>query len=175
MTFELCPHGDKNFMLMPRYGASLELLPALSAEDALVLWRSVSGALRGLHSLGFAHMDVKPANICLPGGAGRGEFVLIDIGSVARFGEATAATAAYVAADFPGAMRRSSARADWWQLAMTLAEKACGGHCLDVGMRAPPTMGALAARLRDHLPGAVWRELDAVLAAHEGGGEAPTE
>jgi hypothetical protein len=45
-------------------------------------------------------MDVKPANICVAGAQG---FVLVDLGSVAPFGEATATTAPYVAADFPGA------------------------------------------------------------------------
>ena len=161
-AFELHPRGDKLFMLMPHYGASLEHLPALSGESTRVLWESIGGALRGLHALGFAHMDVKPANICLAGAQG---FVLVDLGSVAPFGEATATTAPYVAADFPGAMRRSSARADWWQLAMTLAEKACGGHCLDVGARAPPAMAALAARLREHLPAALWLELEPLLEA----------
>ena len=155
-AFELHPRGDKFFMLMPRYGASLEHLAALDAEDALVLWRSVSGALRALHALGFAHMDVKPANICA---AGEG-FVLVDLGSVACFEDATSTTAPYVAADFPGAMRRSSARADWWQLAMTLAVKACGERCLDVGVCAAPTMAALAAHLREHLPAALWQELE---------------
>jgi hypothetical protein len=161
-AFELHPHHDKFFMLMPRHGASLEHLPALSGESARVLWESIGGALRGLHALGFAHMDVKPANICTAGERG---FVLVDLGSVARFGEATATTPPYVAADFPGAMRRSSARADWWQLAMTLAEKACGGHCLGVGARAPPAMAALAARLREHLPAALWLELEPLLEA----------
>ena len=159
-AFELHPRGDKLFMLMPRFGASLEHLAALDAEDALVLWRSVGGALRDLHALGFAHMDVKPANICVAGAQG---FVLVDIGSVARFGEATSTTAPYVAADFPGAMRRSSAHADWWQLAMTLAEKACGERCLDVGACAVPTMAALAAHLQQHLPVALWRELEPLL------------
>ena len=49
------------------------------------------------------------------------------MGSVARFGEAAATTPPYVAADFS---RRHAdeqrARADWWLLAMTLAEKAAG-------------------------------------------------
>ena len=159
-TFELHPRGSKLFMLMPRYGASLEHLPALSSEGTHVLWQSIVGALRGLHALGFAHMDVKPANICVAGAQG---FVLVDLGSVARFDEVTATTAPYVAADFPGAMRRSSARADWWQLAMTLAEKACGEHCLDVGVREPPAMAVLAARLCEHLPAALWRELEPML------------
>ena len=53
--------------------------------------------------------------------------MLVDVGSVARFGEAAATTPPYVAADFS---RRHAdeqrARADWWLLAMTLAEKAAG-------------------------------------------------
>lgn len=161
-AFELHPRGDQLFMLMPHYGASLEHLPTLSGESTRVLWQSIGGALRGLHALGFAHMDVTPANICVAGAQG---FVLVDLGSVARFGEATATTAPYGAADFPGAMRRSSALADWWQFAMTLAEKACGGHCLGVGASSTPTMAALAARLREHLPAALWRELEPLLEA----------
>lgn len=43
---------------------------------------------------------------------------------------------------------------------MTLAEKACGGFYLDVGACAPPAMAALTARLREHLPVALWRELE---------------
>ena len=160
-TFELHARGDKFFMVMPLYGASLEHLPSMSAGDVKELWRCASGALRGLHALGFAHMDVKPANICL----NKGTFLLVDVGSVARFGEFTTTTMPYVACDFPGAMRKSSARADWWQLAMTLAEKGCGEHCLLVGSCVIPTMNALAVRLREHLPPSVWGELKAVLEA----------
>ena len=160
-SFELhVSESGKHFMMMPMFGSSLEHLPSMSSDDALLLWLCMSSALRGLHALGFAHMDVKPANICVAGAQG---FMLIDIGSVTRYDDVTATTAPYVALDFPGAMRRSSARADWWLLAMTLAEKACGVQCLDVGARAAPTMGVLAARLREHLPPAIWRELEAVL------------
>ena len=119
-TFELHPHGAKIFMIMSLYGASLEHLATLDVDDVRELWRCASGALRGLHALGFAHMDVKPANICLASAEG---FMLVDIGSTARFDEVTAATLPYVAADFPGAMRRSSARLDWWLLAMSSQRK----------------------------------------------------
>ena len=139
-------------MLMPLAGASLEVLPHLSAEDVHVLWQCTRDALRGLHARGFAHMDVKPANICLSARL----FVLIDLGSVARFDEPTSTTMPYVPRDFPGEMRRSSALADWWLLAMTLAEKATG---LAVGEVRTPTMAELTERLFKGLPCSVWDEL----------------
>lgn len=66
-------------------------------------------------------MDIKPANICLDGA---GEAFLIDFGSVCAFGAHTSSTPAYV--PHYVLSRRSSAALDWWMLAMTLAEKACG-------------------------------------------------
>ena len=144
------------FMLMPLFGASLEVIPHLAAKNAEVLWRCMRDALRRLHALGFAHMDVKPANICLSAGA----FVLIDLGSVARFNESASTTPAYVPSDYPRNMKQSSALADWWLLAMTLAEKATG---LDVGSAVSPTMRALDERLEEKLPPSVWAELRAEL------------
>ena len=142
----------KHFMLMPVFGASIECLPHLDNEDITELWRCMRNALRGLHGYGFAHMDIKPANICLD----RRAFVLIDLGSVTRFGEEAATTPPYVARDFPGGMLYSSALADWWLLAMTLAEKATG---LRVGEVDRPTMVMLSKRLEENLPPAVWAEL----------------
>ena len=155
--FELLTSGaGKRFMLMPLAGAALEVLPHLSAEDIHVLWQCTRDALRDLHARGFAHMDVKPANICLSARL----FVLIDLGSVARFDEPTSTTIPYVPRDFPGKMRCSSALADWWLLAMTFAEKATG---LAVGEVKPPTMAELADRLLGGLPRGVWDELRAEL------------
>ena len=154
----------KHFMLMPLFGAALEALPRLHGESVEVLWRCARDALCGLHALGFAHMDVKPANICLD----RRAFVLIDLGSAARFGEPAATTLPYVPADFPGRMRLSSARADWWLLAMTLAEKATG---LRVGGAPTPTMAALRERLSVGLPSAVWAELREKLVSDDCGGD----
>jgi len=142
----------KHFMLMPVFGASLECLSLLDNEDITELWRCMRNALRGLHGFGFAHMDIKPANICLD----RRAFVLIDLGSVTRFGEAASTTPPYVARDFPGGMLYSSALADWWLLAMTLAEKATG---LRVGEVDTPTMAMLSKRLEEKLPPDVWAEL----------------
>lgn len=52
----------------------------LGSEAAETCWNQLSQALRLLHAHGYAHMDVKPANICI---SVEGDFVLIDLGSVA--------------------------------------------------------------------------------------------
>jgi serine/threonine protein kinase len=160
-------------VFMPRFLASLERVPSLDpvADAAAVatLWQHISEALSGLHSLGFAHSDVKPANICLDT---RGPFcVLIDLDSAAAFGQATASTAAYFPSDVlcggQGSGRRvhvASARADWWMLAMTLAQKACGDSGLPVGYRAKVwTEAEVRAHLGRHLPGQVWAALEGKL------------
>jgi len=144
--------NQKQFMLMPLFGSSLEVLPHLDNDDIAELWRCLSDALRGLHSLGFAHMDIKLANICL----NRCAFVLIDLGSVTRFGAPTTTTRPYVARDYPNGMHYSSARADWWLLAMTLAEKVAG---LKVGEFRTPTMAKISEMLEVELPPAIWAEL----------------
>ena len=151
-SFELRSSSSKHFMLMPRFGASLEQLPHLVADDIAVLWQCMRDALRGLHALGFAYMDVKPSNICLNNRA----FVLIDLGSVAQFGKGASTTQPYVPRDYPGSMCVSSARADWWLFAMTVAEKATG---LEVGRGHRASMAELSARLSENLPRAVWAEL----------------
>lgn len=121
---------------MPRYVDTLERVPAFSAEDdaeaITTLWRQLSAALEGIHALGFAHMDVKPSSICLD----RRDFIFIDLYSVARFGDPTESTRTYIPSDLrpaAAARARSSAAIDWWMLAMTLAEKACGEAGFQVG------------------------------------------
>ena len=81
--------------------------------------------LADLHELGFAHGDVKPANVCVNGS---GAFFLVGLDSAARSGTATQTTLEYLPVDERGARARASARADWWALAMTLTEKACGNR-----------------------------------------------
>ena len=149
----------KHFMLMPKLRTSLEPIPSLPADDTARLWGDLRGALDFLHTHGFAHMDVKPANICLDW---EGRFVLVDLGSLARFGESTSTTPAYVPRDV--AWWRSSAGVDWWMLASTLAEKGCGEHALAIGATArSASREQLRDHLRAHLPAGVWSECEAVL------------
>ena len=75
---------------MPRYIDTFERMPPLNdAESIVMLWENVSAALSDLHGLGFAHGDVKPANLGVDAG---GAYFLIDLDSAARFGLATQTT-----------------------------------------------------------------------------------
>lgn len=99
VSFELRwedPEKSKCFMLMPFLHATLELMPPLTDAHSHRFWADISAALAYLHALGFAHCDVKPANICVRTPV---SFVLIDLGSVARFGDETKSTTAYVPCD----------------------------------------------------------------------------
>ena len=158
--FELfeSPHAgsDKHFMTMPKYDSTLEPVQPLEPEDAMRFWLQMRGALQGLHALGFAHNDVKPANICVVAGV---DFVLVDLASCARFGERSASTPAYVPRDLEE--RAAAPVVDWWMLAMTLAEACCGESGMQVGAGA---RSASKEELRDHLMGrlvrkAIWDEL----------------
>ena len=157
--FELhtAPAG-RTYAVMPRYVESLERMPPLEEPDAIaVLWEHTSTALSDFHALGFAHGDVKPANVCVDDGGG---FWLIDLDSAARFGAATQTTLEYLPVDERGVRSLASARADWWALAMTLAEKACGTASLPLGHGARVwTAAEVRAHLGAHLPPGVWTAL----------------
>jgi hypothetical protein len=160
--FELVdtPRG-KCLMIMPKHATTLEPLPFIDPNAAVVsLWRQVAGALEGIHAMGFAHADIKPSNICL-NEAGDSCY-LIDLGSVQRFGERTSSTLAYVPRDMPRGT--ASAALDWWMLAMTLAEKACGpDRGLEVGGMQHASKAELAAHLAENLVVDVWEELQVKL------------
>jgi len=153
---------EKRFMLMPRYLDTIQQFPPLEAGDAELLWEQLSAALSGIHALGFAHMDVKPSNICI---SEPRSFCLVDLGSIAAFGERTASTSAYVPADLltrdmPASRLRAAAVIDWWMLAMTLAEKGCGaGHALDVGGAKAWRRAEVREHLERFLPHRIWAEL----------------
>ena len=151
----------KDFMIMPRLASTLEPMPALSDDDVSRLWVHMRDALEAVHVLGFAHMDVKPSNICVDG---RGDFVLIDLGSIARFEQLTSSTWPYVPSDLhplpPSERWTSSADVDWWMLAVTLAEKGCGEAGLVVGTDAVRvSRTVLRDHLEAHLRGGVWDAL----------------
>ena len=118
--FELVTSASgKHLMIMPKFATTLEPLPHLSPGGVAIMWSHVCEALESLHVMGFAHADIKPGNICVSEDGLT--FVLIDLGSVARFGDRTSSTSAYVPRDM--ARGRASRQIDWWMLAMTLAEK----------------------------------------------------
>ena len=138
-SFELRTHDKKSFMIMPYYPSTLESVPKLSLASGVRLFNQVRSAVDYLHSLNYNHMDIKPANICL---RENGDFVLIDLGSVAMKLDTSESTVVYVPRDFQPRDRRnpnSSYKAvdvnDWLMLGMTIAEKVYG---LEVGGSAPP-------------------------------------
>ncbi len=138
---------------MPKFATTLEPIAHVDAQDSQALWRDMRQALEALHGLGFAHMDVKPANICFNAAS---EAVLIDLGSICPFGDRSSSTPAYCPTDLDG---RASPARDWWMLAMTLAEKCCGvGHSLAVARRGY-TKAEVRAHLAAYLDPEIWQEL----------------
>jgi serine/threonine protein kinase len=138
-SFELRHHDKKSFMIMPYYPSTLESVQKLSLVDGVRLFHQVGSAIKFLHSLNYNHMDIKPANICL---RENGDFVLIDLGSVALKLNMSESTAVYVPRDFQPRDKRTPNNKykavdvnDWLMLGMTIAEKTYG---LEVGGSAPP-------------------------------------
>jgi serine/threonine protein kinase len=147
---------EKSFMVMPKLPSCLDQLPPLSEAHACLFWEHMLSALEYLHALGFAHCDIKPSNICVQVPVA---FVLIDLGSIATFGERTASTPAYVPHAMPRHVQRerSSAALDWCMLGMTLGEKCCGNAAIIVGAGSQSmTHSNLLAHLRVHLLGTLW-------------------
>lgn len=148
-SFELRSHDKKSFMIMPYYPSTLESVKKLSLPSGIRLFHQIGSAVRYLHSLNYNHMDIKPANICL---RETGDFVLIDLGSVAMKLEFSESTVVYVPSDFqprdkrtPNSKYKAVDVNDWLMLGMTIAEKVYG---LEVGGRAsPPTVAGLTTIL----------------------------
>jgi len=144
-TFELRSHEKKSFMIMPYYPSTLEHVRKLTLADGVRLFHQVRSAVDFLHSLNFNHMDIKPANICL---RENGDFVLVDLGSVAMKLDISESTVVYVPSDFqprdkrtPNSKYKAVDINDWLMLGMTVAEKVYG---LEVGGSAsPPTVKSL--------------------------------
>lgn len=151
--------SSKTFMAMEMMPTTLEPMVCLRVPHVEQMWMELSRALEFLHSRGFAHMDIKPSNICISSSQ---NFVLIDLGSIEKFGKRSASTEAYIPRDWTD--RSASAAHDWWMLGMVLAEKGCGAS--------PCVMGATAESIRkmdlvDHLkvnlPSSVFSEWKAKL------------
>ena len=120
----IAPTRNRNYnhyLIMPNYHTTLE--PKLcnlydSPETLLRFWNHISSALKFLHQRGYAHMDIKPSNIC----SKDKQFILIDLGSTAKFNTRTASTPAYLPKEFIQQIPLSSASVDWWMLAFVVAE-----------------------------------------------------
>lgn len=152
--------SNKHYITMPRYMTSVEPLIFFEMPEVIKkFWCQMRDAVKGLHALGFAHMDIKPANICITAG---GDFMLVDLGSIVRFGERSASTPAYLPRHFGQMLACPSV--DWWMLAMSLAEKGCSNSGMSIGSGArSASKEDLCAHLERHLPSVVWDELRAVL------------
>ena len=116
----------KYFFFMPLHPITLESLPETTATVLLRLYNQMSNALKSLHAMDFAHMDIKPANILV---ANNGDFILADFGSIVPMGNRSESTPAYLPREMVSKDRASpiaSPKVDWWMLAVTVCEKACG-------------------------------------------------
>lgn len=126
-SFEIISHSAKEYMVMPHYSSTLEQIKRLSLEDGVRLFNQIHNALSFIHSMGFVHMDLKPANICVKE---NGDFILIDLGSVARVNEYSESTVVYVPTDYQprvGRMEKRNTylaqeRVDWLMLGVTIAQ-----------------------------------------------------
>jgi len=117
----------KNLMMMPLYQNTLEMFLMADGDKCvpIQLYKEIKVAIDYLHSKNYAHMDIKPANICM----NDGKIILIDLQSIAPFGEKTYSTNAYLPFELIQKnvnFTISSKETDYWMLAMTLAEKCCG-------------------------------------------------
>ena len=144
VDFRLYTRYKKHYMIMPKFETTLEPFAYLKIVDVRRLWVDISVALEFIHSLGFAYMDVKPANICVKSAE---SFVLIDLGSIVKFGKESSSTPAYVPCDFGN--KKASASFDWWMLAMTLAEKVDKNR--DLVGREPRSMAELMDFLQNNV------------------------
>lgn len=109
-----------NLYAMPRVtSTAANLVKPISDAAAVKLIIDVVGAVQFLHNNGFAHMDIKPDNLGIDSG---GNFILLDLGSVAEFGVFTDVTDAYVPKDIlvVHGKLRADAEIDFWGIAITL-------------------------------------------------------
>lgn len=105
---------------MPRMPVTAQaLVKPISDAACIKLVIDILSATKFLHLHGFAHMDIKSDNLGLDTA---GNFLLLDLGSVAVFGQYTDVTEAYIPTDIAIAHGRvrSVATVDFWGLAITL-------------------------------------------------------
>lgn len=168
VPFELINSGAHYLMVMPKLSTTLEPISSLATTEADLLVSNIGDALGFLHSLGFAHGDVKPSNIAVREGPEVCDFVLIDLGSIVSLGQTVASTKAYVPRDLQQPVLRSTRALDVWMLGMTLSQKACGGYSVDCGMGATDkSTSELLNHLESYLPGPVKEKYKQLLSLAE--------
>jgi len=118
VPFEDSRTTTTTFIMMSVFPATVGSFPSGENFPVEDLWAAMKVALDYLHSMGFAHCDIKPENIFVDE---EGIFLRGDHGSVTPFGERTQSTQAYVPTDFRAPF--ASAALDWWMLIVTLLEK----------------------------------------------------
>jgi hypothetical protein len=121
MTFSVVVVHENPFMLMQQFICVVSDLPPLPASDTEKLFRQIMEALTWIHTRGFAHSDVKRANI---GVNAAGNFFLIDLQSLVPFGHRTEATTGCVPYDqyVSDLHVRGSVELDHWMLATMIWE-----------------------------------------------------
>lgn len=152
--------GGKQYMIMPKYDTSLDAVSYLTPTGVTMLWEHLQEALDALHGEGFVHGDIKPSNICLD--EDDTTAILIDLCSVVRVGHPALSTPAYIPRDLRAPSDdRGRIALDWWMVAMSLAEKACGedGAALEMGNDWSMSMEELQDHLEEFLDPDVWAEL----------------
>ncbi len=108
-------------------GAALDVRAKRSGSKrealALLVARDVAAALEGLHALGSAHGDVKPANIVIDEAAGRARLIDLGLGDAADAQTPRGGTPRYLAPEVFDAAQAGDGRArDLWALGLVLAE-----------------------------------------------------
>eukprot|EP01006_Ploeotia_vitrea_P053212 TRINITY_DN67767_c0_g1_i10.p1 TRINITY_DN67767_c0_g1~~TRINITY_DN67767_c0_g1_i10.p1 ORF type:complete len:378 (+),score=-17.90 TRINITY_DN67767_c0_g1_i10:80-1213(+) len=128
IPFALEYERNKYYCIMPLCPTTLEHMPKLNQDSIKKLWTQLKDALECFHGHNYCHMDIKPANILV---TMYGDFYLADLGSLVPKDQQTSSTRAYLPRELWNIIDnrppRSSFEVDWWMVAMTLYEKACGG------------------------------------------------
>jgi len=73
--------GDKDCIITPFYGNSLDKIGSISESSAI--WKHLQIALSEIHKRGVTHSDIRPQNICL---SAEQEVTLIDFGLSTEIG-----------------------------------------------------------------------------------------
>jgi hypothetical protein len=113
--FRLVDYNDKSYLITPCYGTALSKCGAFPATVVSIFFRNIIKVLRFLHGLGLAYCDLKPDNVCLKGD---GNCILVDLGSIAQFGEPAMTTIGFLPVDMAHPPFVASEGLDYWLFAM---------------------------------------------------------